>query len=128
GLEIRDLAAGRAVGRLQPQVTHAILGDGVHQSFSVRRISRAIRNRGIRIEQTNMWLRSGVKGDCGDHLAETCVTELDEESHGLAIGSDIRVVQVAPRYKSVGNRRSGQSFGRSTFYGNAFDSIRILVN
>src|SRR6202051_1932739 len=75
-----------------------------------------------------MRLRSGVEGDRGNHLSETCVPELDEESHGLAIGSDIRVVKVAPRDKSVGNRRSRQSFGRSSFYGNAFDSIRILVN
>src|SRR6202051_5349298 len=75
-----------------------------------------------------MRLRSGVEWDRSNHLSETCVPELDEESHGLAIGSDIRVVKVAPGDKSVWNRRSRQSFGRSTFYGNPFDSIRILVN
>ena len=60
-LKIRDLAAGRAIKRLQPQVVCALLVDNVDQPFSVRCKFRGLRKTGVGINGSDLLIGAGIQ-------------------------------------------------------------------
>jgi hypothetical protein len=86
--EAGQLAAGRAIQRLEPQVVRAVIANGIYDALAVRTELWRARNARIGIEHALRRLRSRIQRHQSDLVCDVSRTARREERQQLAIGCD----------------------------------------
>src|SRR5580692_5557218 len=120
GLKGSDLAAAGAIERLEPEVVHTVLENGIYDCASIGCEPWIPRDPPIGVEQPHRWTRPRIERNQRNFLVgDVCFNPVDKNSQVLAVGGN---AEAGLGENGVGNHRSRHNLRRSTIYGHAHNA------